>query len=57
MCGRYYLGDTTAREVEIELGVQVNHEVMKAGDITPAMNPMVLSATQGQLAKLIQSRL
>ena len=42
------MGDTTAREVEIELGVQVNYEVMKAGDITPAMNPMVLSATKGE---------
>ena len=53
MCGRYYLGDTTAREVEIELGVQVNHEVMKAGDITPAMSPMVLSATKGEQPKEI----
>lgn len=47
MCGRYYLGDTTKREVEIELGQEMNLDGMKAGDVTPAMSPIVLTAPKG----------
>ena len=47
MCGRYYCGDDTEYDVEEELGLEKGSLSMKASDVTPAMNPVVLSADKG----------
>ena len=44
MCGRYFFGAETERDVEMELGLEEGSFVMSAGDVTPAMMPKVISA-------------
>ena len=53
MCGRYYYGEKTAYEVEKELGPLEGTAMMKSGDITPGMSPVVLSGKRdGDKAKI-----
>ncbi len=44
MCGRFYFGEKTAYEVEKDMGLKEGLVSMGAGDVTPAMNPIVFSA-------------
>ena len=44
MCGRYYIGEKTAYEIETELGLEPDSVTLPSGDVTPATNPVVLSA-------------
>lgn len=44
MCGRYYWMNHIAVEVEKELEMPQGSVVMSEGDVTPAMNPLVLTA-------------
>ena len=44
MCGRYFFDDTTADDVELELGLESGSFSMKSGDVTPGMSPVVLFA-------------
>ncbi len=46
MCGRYFCADDTEDRVEEELGLERGALSMKAGDVTPGMNPVVLSASR-----------
>ncbi len=51
MCGRYFREEETAYEVEKELGLKANTVSMKAGDVTPGMNSLVIAAPKGESEK------
>ena len=44
MCGRYFFDGETAKEIEDELELSPGLITTGAGDITPAMSPIVISA-------------
>ncbi len=44
MCGRYFFDGETASKIEKELRLNKGSISMNAGDVTPAMNPVVLTA-------------
>ncbi len=44
MCGRYFFDESTANEIEDELKLERGSVAMQAGDVTPAMNAVVLTA-------------
>ncbi len=44
MCGRYFFDGETATKVEKELRLKSGSISMKSGDVTPAMNPVVITA-------------
>ncbi len=46
MCGRYYIDDKTARDVEEELGLPKGALSLKAGDITPGIMASALFANK-----------
>ena len=47
MCGRYFFDGETAKEIEDELELSPGLITTGAGDITPAMSPIVISADRG----------
>lgn len=46
MCGRYFVSDETEYEVEKELKLEQGSLSIKAGDVTPATNPIVLTVAR-----------
>ena len=46
MCGRYFFDGETASVIEKELRLKSGSVAMKAGDVTPAMSPLVLTKTK-----------
>jgi putative SOS response-associated peptidase YedK len=44
MCGRYFFDESTAGEIEDELKLERGSVAMMAGDVTPGMSPVVLTA-------------
>jgi putative SOS response-associated peptidase YedK len=54
MCGRYFFGAETERDVEIELGLEEGSFIMSSGDITPAMSPKVITAKKSENGKDIR---
>lgn len=46
MCGRYFYDGQTAKAVLKQLELNMDSIPMEAGDITPAMSPIVLSASK-----------
>ena len=55
MCGRYFFGAETERDVEMELGLKEGFFTMSAGDINPAMSPKVITAEKGGISKDIRA--
>lgn len=47
MCGRYFFDGEIAKEIEDELELSPGLITAGAGDITPAMSPVVISADRG----------
>lgn len=56
MCGRYYWMNHIAVEVEKELDMPEGSLVMDEGDVTPAMNPLVLVAERNGKIEASTSR-
>ena len=54
MCGRYYIGEKTAYEIEQELGIEDVASWLQYGDVTPATSPLVLSARRDGTKELLQ---
>lgn len=44
MCGRYFYDEKTAYDISSDLNIDVNSSLMRNGDITPAMSPVVIAA-------------
>ncbi len=51
MCGRYFFGAETERDVEKDLELYEGSFVMSAGDITPAMTPKVITSKKNGSSK------
>lgn len=54
MCGRYYLGEKTAYEIQRELEMEDKSLNIRPGDVTPASTPIVLSAKKDGDKRMIQ---
>ena len=58
MCGRYYFDGLTAKAISKELDLDMESISLSEGDITPAMNPIVLSAFKaGESPKICVSNM
>ena len=54
MCGRYYYSDKTNYEVEEDLELESGSISMNKGDVTPAMNAVVLLSGKGDSDRIIR---
>ena len=54
MCGRYFFDGETASKIEKELRLDEGSISMNAGDVTPAMNPVVLTAKKDSASSEIR---
>ena len=54
MCGRYYYSDKINYEVEEDLELEKGSLSMNSGDVTPAMNAMVLLSDKREAGKIIR---
>ena len=54
MCGRYYYSDKINYEVEEDLELEKGSLSMNSGDVTPAMNAVVLRSYKGEAGRIIR---
>ena len=54
MCGRYYYSDKINYEVEEDLELEKGSLSMNSGDVTPAMNAVVLLSDKGEAGRIIR---
>lgn len=54
MCGRYYYSDKINYEIEEDLELEKGSLSMNSGDVTPAMNAVVLLSDKGEAGRIIR---